>query len=649
MAVKYHKLARRIVASPESREFVGRVTWLVDRTGDRIADALELKQLKQVSRTEFLYFFSERTAGGNLFLYAVIYVRVSSDPQAKEGHALSANLRHQLGKAARAGIRIAGIAIDIDSGEKDTRRALADLDKAIHNRTIQCVIAPAIGRLFRDEADFVARVRKWGTCDSWVYYGVGYTDEHYDYVFWPYIASRDHAVQAVRADERYLQQLRDGTQNTFNERLEDGYLVASGKRKVRFLLYDVVVEDRSRPNAFRRLEHRPGNKGLLKAAMAIVNEHHKRQDWRVLTALAAFASNGRRRSISETEILWELEIGWIDGLNRASPKSPAHATRPCERLAIKGLRHRYADMMGKIWALEALRPGRVRRAHFRAEQLELERLQKLAEVQAARGEKIAFRLSCNCTNPPTPVKWFGRVPSDPDRPQDWGKCPACKSILVRLPRLRDYKGIERFASTPCIDCGRFGASKYVDTIKFRNIEVDVYSCAHGHPERMRLGKQRYVGPQYISAVGLDWSKSSDNEQEPARRGIQRPALGIPAEAPAGLDRVLWKGKVPSGKNFHKRVTRPAVAERLLPVLLENPLKYCFTTRQLRALALGGEIGDGEHPLRRDWNRGHTHVKKLLRAKGYKLCAAKYAGTKVYAYWLEPMKGSNGTPASKASA
>lgn len=635
---KYHQRALDVIKSP--RSFDGQLVWLVDSTLNPLPSAWSPPKLKDCSRIAFLTCFAQDRPKDGSRLYVIIYIRVSSRGQALKGTALQSTLRWMLKKCERHGLWAAGIAVDIESGREEDRSGLTKVMDAVQQGQVRCIVVPAISRLERNEAHFGMRMQALSDVESWVYYGQTYEDPYFDYAAWTDWDSRDRAVTQVRAAEKYVKDGIDGVASTDRNKLQNSYLVSSNKGDT-FCIYDINIEDSKRPNAFRKIVRVPTtSKQVYDELKAAIMDGAARKDASVLAALAKAQSERTKKAIEPDDLWWELAVGWPIGKNQRSPHSDDGLSAECEDLIVEEDVDAYWELLKAFADLQGLCRRQRAKTVLASDALDKVLKAKIAEAQAARKDGVRFRLSCDCTTPPTPVQWVGDGPKGSDVSQDWVICPNCdsggsgKPDKRLLPEKRDVRKAMAAPSEPCHKCGRFLPLVEETKVSVGALEWKVYRCSEcvGLPQ---LGQPQVVAPPpHVSPEVPKKRRAKRVEAELPWDGIQRPRLEPPEQAPQGAP-PLYGGPIPDGPFYDEVGLRPiAVADRLEAFMRSRP-GLSFTTDQLRAVAVGGQVKPGSPPiLTKRWNRGQKYLKDRLAAKGMALRSVRREGGKLHFFWLE---------------
>jgi hypothetical protein len=647
---KYHQRALDVLKSPKA--FNGQLVMLVDSTLNPLPLAWNPGKLRELSRLGFLTCFAQERVKDGLRLYVILYLRVSSRGQALKGKALEATLRFLLKKCERHGLWVGGIAVDIESGREEDRAALGKVMEVVQSGQVHCIVVPAISRLERNEAHFGMRMQALAHAESWVYYGQTYEDPNFDYCSWYDWDSRDRAVTQVRASEKYVQDGMDGVTSTDRTKLEDGYLISVNKRDT-FCIYDIVVEDESRKGAYRKITIRDDSAAVYMELKASIMDAASRADPTALTAIVKAQSERTGKEIDVDDLWWELAIGWVIGRNQRSPINEEGLAADCEDLRLEDDVDGFWNLLKAFADLQGLARRKRAQSILASDALDKLTKAKLAEAQAARKDGIQYRLSCDCTTPPTPVKWVGSGPKGSGVPQDWVVCPNCdpggsgKPSKRLLPEKGDFRKAEAAANEPCHTCGRYLPLVEETKVSVGVLEWKVYRCSDckGTPQ---LGRAQ-VGLMAAEVVPAKPKRAS--KQEAPWDGIQRPSLEAPTEAPSGAP-PLYVGPLPTGPFYDQVGLRPiAVADRVEAFMRSNP-GLSFTTDQLRTVAVGGEVLPGSDPmLTKRWNRGQKYLKDRLAARSIVLHSVRREGGKLHFFWIEAWQSSQATladlPASAA--
>lgn len=663
---KYHQLARQVVQNP--KRFNGQLIMLVDVPLNQVlANAFQPPPLKQCGRLGFLTCFAQdRTDGSKL--YVILYIRVSSRGQAVKGKALASTLKWMLKKCAKHGLTVAGVAVDIESGREEDRTALTLVMDAIQRGVSRCIVVPAISRLERSEAHFGVRMEALAAMESWVYYGQTYEDPHFEFVHWNDFDSRDRAVTQVRAAEKYVQDGIDGVANVDRDKLEDCYLIAVNKRDT-FAIYQIREEDPERPAAKRKIIRPEDAIQVYTDIKTAVFTAVRSKDANALDAIVTAQSQRTGKTITVDDLWWELAVGWPIGINRRSPHSEDGLSAECEDLIVEEDVDAYWQLIEAFAELQALNRRQRAKTMLASDALDHVLQGKMVEAQEERDDSIRFHLCCNCTEPPTPVKWVGDGPGREGMPQDYVICPKCHAGgsgakgKRLLPEVGDYRRAFAAPSQPCSHCGRFLPLVEDMTIRVGALEWTVYRCRDcktappqlGQPKVLppapkKVEKQATLLPVGPSADPMTVAAASEVKSPgKPKLGFQRPSLPPPTAAPEGLP-PLWTGPIPSGTNYYDEAgLRPSVvATRLEAFLMEHGWSHCFTTDQLRDVAVGGTVGPKSPKyLSKRWNRGQKDLKENLAAKGIALGIRKRDGGKLRFFWLErtPTTGAEAAAAA----
>lgn len=636
---KYREAALAVLESP--RTFNGQLVWLVDSPLNPLPNAYQPGDLKKAGRLGFLTFFEKERKDGSLRLYCIIYIRVSTRGQALKGKALTATLTWMLRKCARHGLSVAGIAVDVDSGQEEDRMALGLIMQAIQQGGVRCLVVPAISRLERSEAHFGMRMERLAAAESWVYYGHTYEDPNFEYVSWNDFDSRDRAVVQVRAAEKYVQDGIDGVTSTDRQKLIDGFLVSSNKRDT-FCIYDLEIQDADRPMAKRKIIRPTNAREVYEGIKAAIFKAAEEGDEEALNRIAEEQSQRTGKPIKPADLWWELAVGWPINLNRRSPHAEDGLAEECkDDIGVEDDLDAYWRLLEAFDDLEAL----VRRARHKtvlaSDTLDAVRKMKVGEAQEERGDDVRFILACLAKgHDPVPVKWLGDVPGDSRYPQDWVICPICdkgvsgKDGKRMLPQKTDYRRADAAPDEPCSRCGHYLPLVDEMTIRVGAVEWKIYRCTACSKAPPQLGAPIVSEPiQPLEPKGE--AKRRKRSRDEPWDGIQRPSLPPPEEAPAGLP-PLYKGPVPTGTNyFDQESLKPApMAARLMEFLMKN--RGCsFTTDQLKAVGLGGQNQAGAPlMLRTRYNKGYNTVKAWLAKKGLVLRTKQRLGGRMHFLWLE---------------
>lgn len=635
---KYHQAALAIIRAP--RSFNGQLVWLADHP---LNQAYVPPPLKECGRLALLSCFREEREDLGQKLYVILYIRVSSRGQALRGVSLSATLRWMLRKCARHNLTVAAVAVDIESGREEDRAGLNQIMQAVQQGLVRCVVVPAISRLERSEAHFGIRMEKLAAVESWVYYGQTYEDPHFDYVSWADFDSRDRAVTQVRANEKYVQDGIDGMTSSDRLKLEESYLVTVNKHDT-FSIYDIRIEDPEHPGAKRKIVVPATAKQTYHEIKAAIMAAAKNQDLEALEALVKAQSLRTGKSIDVDDLWWELAVGWPVGLNRRSPHAEDGLAAECPDLALEEDVDSYWTMLEAFNQLLALNRRQRARKALASDALDEAAKARLAEAQEARRDGIRFRLTCDCTDPPTPVKWIGKGPLRPGMPQDWVICPSCdpggsgKPAKKLLPEVRDYRKAMKAAKEPCSRCGRCLPLVEQMVVRIGALEWKVYRCSSCRG-----------GPQMSSPEVVDAVVELPRETEPiASLGpkARENRLEAPEEAPEGVP-PLWKGEIMAGRDYHERLTPSAIAARLESFWLPRQA-YSFTTTQLRTVAMGAPMPRGaSQNLRTQWQRGLSFLTDVLARRGLHVLNKRRPGGTMHFFWIEARSSTTTDTAGEA--
>lgn len=642
---RFHRVAAAIAKNPS--QFRSRLTWTVslDRDGKPILpDKVQIPNLALVDPRDLQFFFRYGKQAGRV--YVILYWRVSSDEQAVHGSSLTAMFRWLLRKCADAGVTIAGIAIDVESGTVERRPALEEVEKWIHADWVPCLVVPTISRLDRNEAHFVARMQRLAARESWVCYGRTYEDPHFDYIAWHDFESRDGAVKQARTAERELSAMKDSMLSSVRVILEEGALFAPNKHDT-FCLYS--IEPVLRNGRTRRLMVPVKDAvSLLHGIMTQVFEGALANDAKALDRIAEQQGLRTGKAIDWEDLVWELRIGWIIGLNRRSPDTADGLTVECSRLMLLPDRERHQDLLAAIEHILALRRRRSRIFSVADEYDEATRA-KMASIQAPRGERIAYRLTCDCTPELTRVMPVGSArDAPPGIPQDFVICPKCSARRsgnpdkVRQPRVEDVVRARNLPDSPCLDCGSWARLVVEYEVVRKGHRVVLQRCETcRNADLVRMGPVLSVDegpsmPPPSSTSPRVRRKSTGNR----RRIAQYPPpltnaqfLGPPTAAPPGVPRKLWMDKLPADEFRHHELSSRAIALRMYDFLVEHGFTYCFTTQHLRAIGMGG-TGEYEAAFHHRWNHGQRTLRVSLAQEGIRLRCKQFPGRKAFAFWLE---------------
>lgn len=642
---KYHQRLLEVLESPKA--FNGQLVMLVDSTLNPLPGAWTPGKLRNAPRIGFLTCFGQDRQKEGHRLYVIIYLRVSSRGQALKGTALEATLRFMLKKCERHGLSVAGVAVDIESGREEDRIALGKVMDVVQSGQVSCIVVPAISRLERNEAHFGMRMQTLAGVESWVYYGQTYEDPYFDYCAWHDWDSRDRAVTQVRAAEKYVQDGMDGVTSTDRSKLQDGYLISVNKRDT-FCIYDIHIEDEKRKGAFRKIIRTASSKATYAELKASIMEAASRSDETALLTIAKGQADRTGKDIDVDDLWWELAIGWVIAKNQRSPINDEGLSADCEELRVEDDVDSYWELMKAFAHLKGLSRRQRAKQVLASDALSRVAKQKIAEAQAERDDAIQYRLSCNCTEPPTPVKCVGNGPKDSDVPQDWVVCPSCgrkqsgSPDKRLLPEKRDYRRAMAAPDEPCHKCRRYLPLVEETVIRVDDLQFKVYRCESCSPGRQLGRTQVLLAPLPPSVPKAKGQRRLPTPKAPWD-GIQRPRLDAPTEAPSGAP-PLYTGGVPSGSPFAVEGLKPSmVADRLEAFLTANPGRS-FTTDQLRAVAVGGTVLPGMDPiLTKRWNRGQKFLKDRLAAQGKQLRSVKRDGGKLYFFWVEPSSALQAQP------
>lgn len=688
----YHELAKSVCQAPKA--YNGQLVWLAPQPGSENPNTIRLFEppapLSKASRVDLLMCFQNERAKRGLKLGVILYIRVSSDMQALMGGSLKAMCIAQLEKCARYGLQVLAIGIDVESGTVEDRIALSKVMEAIHSGRARCLVVPVISRLERNEANFAVRMSALGDCESWVLFGQTYEDKSFEYVYWYDFDSRERAVSHVRRAELYIKEMKDSITSTEREKLKAGLLI-SPLRKNNFVLYNIVNlvdADSKRPNSQRRID---------KQADCVQQYAHMKQtlfagrDAKDPDALERYLKEQGKRigqNIAVDEFEWEMRLGLVIGRNRRSPGAPEEHTVKVPDLAIETSKDEtqiqqaekeYYELLEAIDDIKALR----RKQHTKAlnsDRLDEYRKAQLAEAQQAAGERIAYRLTCNCHDTLTQVLWVGDVPGKTDEPRDWVICPKC-SLRVsgnpdkqRMPRKKHFNAIRGWAEEACNSCTRYGRVKKLDSVFIGKMEFPVFEClacarqrwrgaakVHGQGaletnEAAREAENQPEGPtqsppnQHAGTnppVGAITKGASDLDKSMRNRRTYKPAQNAPSKAPPGVARTMWEGPLPPGPDFAKDLTPVAVANRMADALIQHGMTYCFHTTQLRSFGLGRPVDhDLDILMRQKANKGQFHCHNILRERGFELKVYRVPKTWLYIYWVEGISQEGPSQAAK---
>jgi hypothetical protein len=625
---KYHQRLLEVLDCPKA--FNGQLVMLVDSTLNPLPGAWTPGKLRNASRIGFLTCFAQDRQKEGRRLYVIIYLRVSSRGQALKGTALEATLRFMLKKCERHGLSVAGVAVDIESGREEDRVALGKVMEVVQSGQVSSIVVPAISRLERNEAHFGMRMQTLAGVESWVYYGQTYEDPYFDYCAWHDWDSRDRAVTQVRAAEKYVQDGMDGVTSTDRSKLQDGYLISVNKRDT-FCIYDIHVEDEKRKGAFRKIIRTASSKATYNELKASIMEAASRSDETALVAIAKAQAERTGKDLDVEDLWWELAIGWVIAKNQRSPINDEGLSAECEELRVEDDVDSYWELMKAFAHLKGLSRRQRAKQVLASDALSRVAKQKIAEAQAERDDAIQYRLSCNCTEPPTPVRCVGNGPKGSDVPQDWVVCPSCgrkqsgSPDKRLLPEKRDYRRAMAAPDEPCHKCRRYLPLVEETVIRVDDLQFKVYRCANCAPG-LQVGRtQVLLAPLPEKAAPKPKGQRRLAMAKQPWDGIQRPRLEAPKEAPSGAP-PLYTGSVPSGNPLSADALKPSkVADRLEAFVDANPGRS-FTTDQLRAVAVGGVVLPGMDPiLTKRWNRGQKFLKDRLAGKGKLLRSIKRSG------------------------
>jgi hypothetical protein len=396
----------------------------------------------------------------------------------------------------KLGARVAGIAIDVEGGDENDRPGLEKALEWIDNGNAHCLLAPTPNRLDRDEVNFGARMKQLGESESWLYYGRSYGDLRMSALVWRDIPSRDRPVSMVRSGEQYLAEGRSAVGLTNLYKLEQGLLLPSRKQE-KFCLYDVESLDKDKPMAERKLSLKPtaaSDYVLIKERILAAAEN---DDGNVIAGLARDFSQKFVPTISAADLLWELRIGWVIGINQASPYSSEQVYASVPELTIEDSEEEFESLLTALDYLESLNK-RTRLAKPRGNHVEEFTKSKIAELQEHKKKKIAYRLTCNCTDEGTLVKYAGLGPENEfGFPVDFVFCPACQdgrkvsSCMSRQPDLPTIRQAMGLPDDQCTDCGTRIGLRHSFHFQFGKMMTEFWKCGPCHNPIGAIGKKTF--------------------------------------------------------------------------------------------------------------------------------------------------------------
>jgi hypothetical protein len=477
---KYRKLAADVARNPH--KYRGKLVALIDipPEGERAANWFDLGSLDDYTPRDFDDGFITIRDPSTEKLYVILIERNSTEDQAKNGRGLQSMIIQGLKYAMEINAQVAGIAIDVDGGDEADRPALLEAMKWIHNGWSHALLAPALSRLERKESAFGQRMEVLAECESWVYYAMKYGDSRMDYCSWRDSSTRPKAVDEVRKAEDYLMQGRAGVQAMMRWKLEQGWMFA-GKHP-NFCMYTITALNPKRARSEQLIGLYDDAASAYEEIWNRVVDGATRKDAGTLQGVVDDFRDRRGYDILVRDLVWELRIGWIAGINRSSPEPTNDLVVPVPGLALESDESRWHLLLASLDELLSLNARR-RVKEPRVNDLPEDEKERIRQVQVARGAIRRLGMLCYCSKQPVAMVPVGKAEAELlGVPRDWVICPVCdeggsgSDGKIRAPRAKDIRVAARFPKDPCRMCGSFVGLYDSVKIQVDSLSWQAYGC-----------------------------------------------------------------------------------------------------------------------------------------------------------------------------
>lgn len=257
--------------------------------------------------------------------------------------------------------------------------------------------------------------------------------------------------------------------------------MVSGKRP-NFCMYNIVPLNSKKPRSEQLIELVSDARESYEDIWRRIVDGANRKDAKALGSIVADYSIRRGYDIQIKDLVWEIQIGWISGLNRVSPNGKLDLEVEVPGLVLENDDTRFNLLNASLDELLSLNT-RNKSNEPRVNSIDEEEKERLRQVQLDRGARIRLGLNCYCNGTGTPMKPVGKAESyGLNVPRDWVICPVCSeggsgaTGKARLPRLKDIRRSVKLPGDPCRKCGSFVGLFESTKVQVDSLAWQVYSC-----------------------------------------------------------------------------------------------------------------------------------------------------------------------------